>query len=287
VSELLELRGDAAVLQRYRSAYEDLRRSINSVCWDGEWYIRAFRDSGKPVGTSAHRQGKIFINAQTWSVISGLAPKERADAALASLKAHLARPKGIQICWPSYTDVEEDVGLISRCVPGKKENGAIFNHASSWAVLALLLNNDIDFACSVYARMLPLNAAQEIDRYEVEPYVFAEYVTSPDHPTEGQASHSWLTGTAVWMLRIGLDYILGLRTTLRGIVIDPHIPSDWKEYSVERRFRGKRIMMRVANPNGKNRGVASVTVNGTRVDGALLDPAQHEGDVLNVEVVMG
>jgi len=285
--ELLELRSDTATLARYKAAYENLRKSINEFCWDGEWYIRAFRDDGTPVGTSAHKQGRIFINAQTWSVISGLATKERGDKALESCKKYLARPNGIQICWPSYTEIEENVGLISRCVPGKKENGAIFNHASSWFILASIMNGDADFAFEIYKRMMPLNSARDIDRYEVEPYVYAEYVTSPDHPTDGQASHSWLTGTAVWMLRIGLDYILGLRPTLKGMVIDPNIPSAWEGYSVQRKYRGKIIRMHVSNPQGKNRGVRSISVNGVELDGNLLDVTQYTTEVLEVEVMLG
>jgi cellobiose phosphorylase len=213
--ELLELKEDKVTLNRWKKAFERIEKVVNEVAWDGQWYIRAFRDNGEPLGSNKHKQGKIFINSQTWSVISGMAPKERADKALESVKKHLAKPNGIQICWPSYTEVEDNVGLISRCVPGKKENGAIFNHASSWFIQASIMNNDADYAYDIYKRMMPLNSAKRIDRYEIEPYVYAEYVTSPDHPTEGQASHSWLTGTAVWMLRIGIDFILGFRTSLK------------------------------------------------------------------------
>lgn len=287
VSELLESRGDRTTATRYRQAYERLRNDVNALCWDGEWYIRAFRDSGKSVGTAEEEEGKIFINAQSWSVISGLAPKERGDRAMASMKKYLARPNGLQICWPPFTRVEEDIGLISRCVAGKKENGAIFNHASAWGVLSLLLNGDVETGVDIYTRMLPINSARDLDKYEVEPYVFAEYVTSPDHPTEGQASHSWLTGTAVWMLRIGFDHILGLRPALKGLYIDPHIPSGWKEYAVERNFRGKRICLTVRNPGGKNSGISSVTVNGRPLRGIFLEVEKFPEMVLNVEAVMG
>jgi len=285
--ELLELRGDTSTLDQFKAAYAALGKSVNSHCWDGEWYIRAFKDNGDPVGVSSAKQGKIFINSQTWSVISGLATPERAEKSLASLKKLLVRPRGVQICWPSFTEVEEDMGLISRCVPGKKENGAIFNHASSWAVLALLLHGDIETAYSIYRSMLPIHSSVPIDRYEVEPYVFAEYVTSPDHPTDGQASHSWLTGTAVWMLRIGIDYILGLRTSLKGMTIDPHIPSAWKEYRIERKFRGKTLEVHVSNPGGKNRGVKSLKINGSDHPGGVIVVEDYKENVLSIEVELG
>jgi cellobiose phosphorylase len=284
--DLLETRNDLTTLSRFKKAYDDLGKRVNDFCWDGEWYIRAFRDDGRPVGVHSDDQGKIFINSQSWSIISGLATKERGAKALESLKKYLAKPKGIQICWPSFTHVDNTIGLISRCVAGKKENGAIFNHASSWAVLALLLHGDIEYANKVYSSMLPLNSACEIDRYEVEPYVYAEYVTSPDHPTEGQASHSWLTGTAVWMLRLGIDYILGLRTGLKGITLDPRIPSGWKTYTVSRKFRGKQINLIVKNPNGKNSGVRSMIINGKTVAGNSIDLQAYADQTLNVEVTL-
>ena len=205
--ELLEYKQDNSTLGRWKEKYEQLRKVIDENCWDGKWYLRAFRDDGSEVGSTKHKQGKIFVNAQSWSVISGLAPLKKAKAAMKSGKKYLTTPYGMQIVYPSYTEVEDNTGLISRCVPGKKENGAVFNHASSWFVLASIINDDVDFAYETYSKMLPTNSSKNIDRYEVEPYVFAEYITSPDHPTENQASHSWLTGTAVWMLRIGMDYI--------------------------------------------------------------------------------
>ncbi|MGE5363658.1 MAG: GH36-type glycosyl hydrolase domain-containing protein [Bacteroidota bacterium] len=285
--DLLKYRKDTKTLKRWQEAYDNLEKVTNKYCWDGEWYIRAFRDNGEPLGSHKHKQGKIFINSQTWSVISGLAPRERADKALASVKKYLEKDKGIQICWPSYTEVEDNVGLISRCVPGKKENGAIFNHASSWFILASIMNGDKDGAYSVYRKMLPPNTSENIDRYEVEPYVYAEYITSPDHPTEGQASHSWLTGSAVWMYRIGLDFIIGFQPTLTGMRIAPSIPSEWRQYSAERKFRGKTLKMHVVNPEGADNIVKEITVNGQKLDRNFIDVTKFEEPVLNIKVVLG
>ncbi|MDP4196079.1 MAG: glycosyl transferase family 36 [Bacteroidota bacterium] len=285
--ELLEYKGDKETLDRWRKAYDNLKKATDDFCWDGQWYIRAFKDNGEPVGTHKDKQGKIFINSQTWSVISGLATKERADKALESCKKYLYKPYGIQICWPSFTEIADDIGLISRCVPGKKENGAIFNHASSWFILASIINGDIETAYDVYSKMLPINSSKNIDRYEVEPYVFAEYITSPDHITENQASHSWLTGTAVWMLRIGLDNILGFSTSLKGITIDPHIPSNWKGFNAERTFRGKRLKLEVKNEAQKNCGVKSIKINNKIYDSTFINPQEFDSDIINIEITMG
>lgn len=285
--ELLEFRNDFSTLERWKNKYEQLRNVIDETCWDGEWYLRAFRDDGSEVGSHKHKQGRIFINAQSWGIISGLAPKEKADSALASGRKHLATPYGMQIVHPSYTEIEDNTGLISRCVPGKKENGAVFNHASSWFVLASILNGDVDFAYDIYSKMLPANSSKNIDRYEIEPYVFAEYITSPDHITENQASHSWLTGTAVWMLRIGIDYICGFKTSLKGITIEPSIPSTWKSFSAQRNFREKKIKLKVENPSGKNSGIKQIEINGKIAGSNFINPDDYSGRSIEVKIVLG
>ncbi len=284
--ELLEFRKDISTLERWKKIYENIGKVVNEIAWDGEWYIRAFKDNGDPIGTKKAEQGKIFVNSQSWAIISGLASKERANLCIKSVKEYLLRENGIQIVAPAYRKVEEDVGLISRCVPGKKENGAIFNHASSWFVLAAILNDNIDLAYDVYMRMNPLNSARKIDRYEVEPYVYAEYVTSPEHETEGQASHSWLTGTAVWMLRIGLDHILGFKTSLKGITIEPHIPSHWKEFIAERKFRGKTIKLHVVNPEGKTKGFQKLMIDNDIVKDNFIDINKYPNHTISVWMMM-
>jgi cellobiose phosphorylase len=279
-----EHQGDRKSLEKFQNFYEHLRQVTNDICWDGDWYLRAFRDNGEPIGVSSATQGKIFLNAQSWAVISELAPKDRADKAMASSREHLATPFGMQIVAPSFTEIDDTVGLISRCVPGKKENGAVFNHASAWFVLASLLNGDTEFGWEIYRRMMPINSSQatdaKCDRFETEPYVYPEYVTSPDHETQGQASHSWLTGTAVWMLRIGLDYILGFQPTFTGMIIDPKIPAEWSGFTAKRKFRGKVLSLTVVNHSE----VRQMTVNGQVVEGNFIDLALYASDEIAIAV---
>ena len=279
-----EHQGDRQSLEKFQNFYEHLRKVTNDICWDGEWYLRAFRDNGEPIGVSAATQGKIFLNAQSWAVISELAPKDRADQAMASSREYLATPFGMQIVAPSFTEIDDTVGLISRCVPGKKENGAVFNHASSWFVLASLLNGDTEFGWEIYRRMMPINSSQatdeKCDRFETEPYVYPEYVTSPDHETQGQASHSWLTGTAVWMLRIGLDHILGFQPTFTGMIIDPKIPAAWSGFTAQRKFRGKVLSLTVVNHSD----VKQMLINGEVVAGNFIDLNLYEGDEIAIAV---
>jgi cellobiose phosphorylase len=285
--ELFQYQNDDESLQFFNEAYDKLKNVINEYCWDGEWYLRAFRDNGRPIGSSKDKQGQIFLNAQTWPVIANIADKQRAKSSLDSCVKFLEKPFGMQICFPSYTEIDDTVGLISRCVPGKKENGAIFNHASSWFVLASILNGDKEKAYDIYSKMLPLNSSNNIDRYEVEPYVFAEYITSPDHDTENQASHSWLTGSAVWMYRIGLDYILGLQTSLKGITINPQIPNEWDIVNVKRVFRGKLLNISIENPNKLYSRIKRFVINGKEIDNYFINTKDFSEKEIQINIELG
>lgn len=273
---LMERLGTTESGSHYRSEYDKIAEALNTLCWDGEWYIRGTRDDGGVIGSRTNEEGRIFLNAQSWAVISGIAPDDRARAAMDSAYRMLDTARGPKILTPAYTKVDSGVGLATRCVPGKKENGAIFDHAAAWAILAECLLGNGERAYHYYRNTTPINQAYDPDIYRMEPYVYSEYVTSPDHPTFGEASHSWLTGSAVWMLRDGLDYILGVRPTYDGLLLDPCIPSEWDGYRMARRFRGTLYEIEVENPSHVSRGVASIEVDGQPIQGQML-PLFTEG----------
>ena len=278
------LESDRAV--EYQNLYDAVKASCNQHLWDGKWYIRAINDLGEKIGSLSSEEGKIFINAQSWAVISGVAEGERAARCMDSALEMCSTPKGLKILHPPYTRVDPHIGLATRCVPGKKENGAVFNHAFSWAILALLILKRAEKAHTLYHQALPIHPSVDIDRYEVEPYVYSEYVTSPDHPSFGQASHSWLTGSSVWMLRNTTDYLLGIRPEYNGLLMDPCIPSDWKEFSVTRRYRGDLYNITFRNPGGGNGRVISVILDGDALEGNLIPPC-GDGKPHEVIVILG
>lgn len=256
----------------YDKLYHHIKKACNEHLWDGQWYIRAINDKGEKVGSSENTEGKIFLNAQSWAVISGVAEGERAITCMASAMEHCDTPKGPKILDPSYTRVDENIGLATRCVPGKKENGAVFNHALSWSYLAMLLLKNSDQAYSIYKKALPSNPVVNPDRYEMEPYVYSEYVTGPDHPTFGQASHSWLTGSSVWMLRNTTDYFLGIKPVYDGLMIDPCIPENWESFRVIRKFRGAIYEIDFEIENGGKGDVISIELDGKSIEGNVIPP---------------
>jgi cellobiose phosphorylase len=285
-SDLLERVGRPGKAAELKSDYRVVSRALNERCWDGEWYIRGTRDDGGVIGSHKNEEGRIFMNAQSWAVISAIAPPERPVACMESAYRMMDTPRGPKMLHPAYTKVDPGIGLATRCVPGKKENGAIFNHPASWAILAECILGNGDRAYEWYRKCMPMIQAHDPDIYKMEPYVYSEYVTSPDHPTFGQASHSWLTGSGVWMFRDGLDWILGVRPTYNGLMVDPCIPQAWDGYKVTRKFRGATYEIEVKNPDHVQTGVESIEMDGVSVDGNVL-PIVTAGTTAKVVVTMG
>lgn len=262
---------------------DKIKISIDELCWDGEWYIRAFGSGSRKIGSKENEYGKIFINTQSWCVIANLPNKERLLKALDSVKKYLDTDYGPKICTPAFREIDPTIGLITRCVAGKKENGAIFCHPITWLIQAEALMKRGNNAFEYLKKILPNKIDSDI--YTAEPYVFSQYITSNEHSSPGKASHSWQTGTAAWMYRVFYDYILGVRATYDGLIIDPVIPSDWKYFTVERVFRGTRYIIEVENPYRKESGIKEIYVEGKKHNSNLL-PISNKS-ICNVKVIMG
>ena len=228
-----------------------MAESLDQNCWDGEWYIRAFGENQKRIGSKDNKYGKIFINTQTWAVLAGL-DKDRQKTALESIRKHLDSGEGPKKCTPAYKEIDPKIGLVTRCVWGKKENGSIFGHPTTWLIQAECMLGNGNQAFDYYKKMLPNRI--DSDTFFAEPYVYSQYITSNEHETAGRASHSWQTGTAAWMYRVVFDYIFGAKAGYDGLTLKPVIPANWKEFTLERVYRGTRYILRISNPDGKESG---------------------------------
>jgi len=280
--ELLTHLGLAGPLATAVETRDLLKEAVQNHCWDGEWYIRAFGARERRIGSRTNTAGCIFLNTQSWAVIAEIDASGRLEQAMESVWNHLNTPYGPKKCAPAFREIDPTIGLVTRCVAGKKENGAIFAHPTAWVIMAECLLGHGDRAFTYYKEMLP--NAIDSDIFVAEPYVFSQYVTSDEHSAPGRASHSWQTGTAAWMYRVMMDYCLGVRATFDGLFVDPVIPSSWPGFTLERVFRSTRYVIRVTNPDGVQRGVRSILFDGQPISGRLL-PLTNKKRV-EVEVVM-
>jgi cellobiose phosphorylase len=281
--QLLDVLKERIMCLRAAKLRDKIQDSIRKYCWDGEWFIRAFGAQNRKIGSKENRYGKIFLNTQSWAVLGQVGEKEKLVIAMDSVKKYLDSEFGPKICAPAFREIDPTIGLVTRCVAGKKENAAVFCHPTAWAIQAECLLGRGDQAYAYYQKLLPNTIDSDI--YQSEPYVYPQYVTSDEHETAGMASHSWQTGTAAWMYRVCLDYLLGVRACYNGLLIDPVIPSRWREFTVEREFRGTRYIIHVKNPNGVEKGVKEIIVDGRAIDSNVL-PISGERSCC-VEVLMG
>jgi cellobiose phosphorylase len=263
---------DERVIERYTREAETMRQAVNRHFWDGEWYIRATKDSGEPVGSRRNRDGKIFINAQTWAVLHRVVPKEREATLLRSMERHLYKDYGPLALHPAYRTPDAEIGYLTRYAPGARENGGLYTHAAVWAVQAECLLKRRKKAWPLLKRFWPVYRGMEPDLYQAEPYVSPGNVDGPQSPYYGRGGWTWYTGSAAWMIRIGTEWLLGVRPTWDGLLIDPCLPPEWKGFRMTRRFQDCTYHIEVTVGAGAPR----VTVDGRPHEGMVI-PAFRDG----------
>lgn len=265
----MQHKGDTKKLQGYRKRAEELRRIVNESCWDGEWFVRAFRDDGRPLGVRGQKEGYIWINSQTWAVIGNIANTDRLNACIDAVEKHMGTEFGLTNLAPAYTQYDISIGRITCFRAGWKENGAVFSHASSFNVVARAMLGRGKDAVDLYRRILPMT--KDSDQYLIEPYVYSQFCAGPAAGHEmGQGGYHWLSGTAAWMFRAMTDYIIGVRPELSGLRVRPAVDPSWKRFTLRRRFRGSTYEFEFENPDGVQTGVRQILLDGEPIEGDLL-----------------
>jgi cellobiose phosphorylase len=287
--DLLEFRGgnDKAAAEGYRAWYAEMKDRVNKHAWDGAWWVRWFDSDGAPIGSDKNEKGKIWTNGQSWPVLSGFAPEERARAALDSVNRLLNTSAGIKLSAPGYDGFDPKKGGVTTYPPGAKENSGIFLHANPWVIIAECMQGNGERAWGYYNQINPAARNESMETFECEPYVYPQNILGDEHPQFGLARNSWLSGTASWSYQAATQYIAGIRPSHAGLVIDPCIPKAWSGFSVTRRWRGAAYAITVKNPSGVNKGVKSLSVDGKVLPAGAAVPAFGDGKTHTVEAVMG
>ncbi len=274
------------LVEKFKGYYEEMKESVNKYLWDGEWYIRYLDHKGNPLGSKDNAYGKIFTNAQSWTILSGFATKERASKALESVNVKLNTKNGIKLSYPGFNGYEPEKGGISTYPPGAKENGGIFLHANPWVVIAETMMGNGDRAYEYYAQINPATKNDKIEEFEVEPYVYPQNILGDEHPQFGLGRNSWLSGTSSWAYQASTKYIMGVRGEYDGLTIDPCVPKSWDIFEIKKLFRGSVYEITVHNPKGVSKGIERMIVDGQDIDGNKV-PIFTDGKHHQVEAFMG
>jgi cyclic beta-1,2-glucan synthetase len=275
--------------KRYRAHLEKLKPALEQA-WDGDWYRRAYFDDGTPLGSAQNDECRIDSIAQTWAVISGAADQYRSGRAMASVDEYLVRRgDGLIILFtPPFDRSALDPGYIKGYVPGVRENGGQYTHAALWTVIAFALLGDGDRAGELFGLLNPINHASTragMHKYKVEPYVaVGDVYAVPPHT--GRGGWTWYTGSAGWMYRAALEYILGFKLRGDRLQLDPCIPRFWREFEITYRREQTSWRIKVENPHSICRGVASLQLDGVvQREGSIL--LANDGRTHEARIVMG
>jgi cyclic beta-1,2-glucan synthetase len=281
---LADARDDIAHAGAWRAHAAALAPALERA-WDGDWYLRAYFDDGTKLGAHDDVECRIDSIAQSWAVLSGVAP--RASRAMQAVAQNLVRtdPGMVLILAPPFDKTGPDPGYIRGYPPGIRENGGQYTHAALWTVMATASLGQGDQAFGLFSRLNPINHAltsADVARYKVEPYVVvADVYSQPPHV--GRGGWSWYTGSAGWMQRVGVESLLGVRMVDGCLVLDPVIPKHWPEFEVTIAWRSARYAITVRNPDSVSRGVLSITLDGTERALVLAD----DGVIHAVQVTLG
>ena len=282
--ELCQQLGKAEEAARAQKEIDAMIAAVKKDGWDGEWYLRAYDFYGNKIGSHENEEGKIFIESQGWCAMAGIGQEEgMVDKALDSCKKYLDSEHGMVLNNPAFTTYHVEMGEISSYPAGYKENAGIFCHNNPWVIIGDTVASRGNDAWELYKKISPVFIKDQT-LHKVEPYVNCQMVAGKDAARPGEGKNSWLTGTAAWMWLTASQYILGIKPSYNGLLIDPCVPSTAKEYTVKRKFRGGEYLITIKNPDGVQKGIRQLIVDGQPVSGNIVPAAEGKH---TVEAIMG
>ncbi len=284
---LMKKTGNQSEHDRAMAEVEKMRETIMRDGYDGEWFLRAYDDFGRKVGSRECEEGKIFIESQGFCILGKCGLTDgKALSALDAVGERLGSKYGLVLNNPAFTKYYVEYGEISTYPAGYKENAGVFCHNNAWIMCAEAFMGRGDRAFDYYTRIAPAYTEEYSEIHRLEPYVYAQMVAGKDAKRFGEAKNSWLTGTASWNFIAISQYILGVKPEYDGLMIDPAIPAGWDGYELTRQFRGDVFRVKVMNPDHVCKGVAKMMVDGSEVAGNVI-PVFGDGKEHRVEVTLG
>jgi cyclic beta-1,2-glucan synthetase len=290
-AKVADARGESKRAETWRLHVSALKAALEREAWDGEWYRRAYFDDGTALGSAQNTECRIDSIAQSWGVISGAAEPGRGVRAMAVAEKQLVRAKDglILLLTPPFDNPDHDPGYIKGYLPGIRENGGQYSHAATWMLIAFAALSDGDKAVELFRMISPVhrtNSRAAVQKYKVEPYVVAGDIYA-EPPHVGRGGWTWYTGSAGWLYRAGIEWILGFRLRGMTLSIDPCIPRSWPAYSIEFKYHSSIYKVRVENPSGVTRGVAITELDGKLRAGSVNIPLEDDGAVHRIRIVLG
>ena len=275
----------AEQLKRLEQMAAEIRTVVNDTAWDGGWYLEGYDDEGRPVGSHTEAEGRIYLNPQTWAVISDIAPRERLEQVMRQVDEQLESPYGSLTLYPAYTKPQPPIGRLTEFVPGIWENGCPYCHGSAFKIVADCLLGRGNAAYNTLSKIMPDADNNPMETSGCEPYAFTNMYLGPENPRPGFAMFGWISGTAGWVFRAVTQSMMGFQPAYDGFDVKPCLPSEWDGCRFERQFRGNRYRIEIRNPRHVQSGVASLELDGVKQEGTYI-PYVEDGTEHTVLVTM-
>ena len=285
IKEMAMIRDDSDYIDYIDKVQKELSDALDK-CWDEDRFIRGIREDGVIVGAKNDPEASMWLNPQSWSVISRFASQERTTKALNSVHEILNTPYGAKLLDPPYRQHYFDGALMHIFNPDTKENGGIFSQSQGWLILAEAIAGHGDRAFEYFMETSPAAMNDKAEIRVIEPYAHGQFTESKASPFEGRSHVHWLTGTASTVMVGCVEGICGMCPVIEGLTIDPAIPSEWDGFTIEKTFRGKQLSIEITNPEHVQSGVIETVLNGEKLKSNFI-PADKLKETNKITVVMG
>ncbi len=283
LKKFAEYKNDKDYIKYLDESQEKLGKIIEDLCWNEDRFIRGFTEKGEVIGKRTDPEANMWLNPQSWAVISGLATDEQADIALNSVYERLNTEYGAILMDPPYHEHAFDGALAVIYNAGTKENAGIFSQSQGWIILAEALRGHGERAFMYFKENAPAVQNEHAEVRKLEPYCYGQFTEGKASPHFGRSHVHWLTGTASTVMVGCVEGILGMRPDFYGLRIAPSIPKEWESFEIEKDFRGKHLHIVVKNPEHVESGCKRVILNGQEIEGDyILDKLLEEQNEIEV-----
>ncbi|KAI0898803.1 glycoside hydrolase family 94 protein [Annulohypoxylon nitens] len=245
-ADVCEHEGKSDLAAQYRAGAKEVNEAANKHLWDGDWFARGITDDNVIFGVKKDTEGRIWLNPQTWSILSGATSPDQLSRILPQIDSQMSTPYGTVMFAPPYSGMREDVGRVTQKYPGSAENGSVYNHAAAFYIHSLYSIGESDRAYDVLRKMIPGPSEEDyVQRGQLPVYIPNYYRGAyQQYPrTAGRSSQLFNTGTVSWVYRSFIEGLCGLSGDAKGLRIQPQLPSAWKGIKVTRQFRSATFVL--------------------------------------------
>ncbi|MBL8024968.1 MAG: hypothetical protein JNL74_01080 [Fibrobacteres bacterium] len=287
VAQLAEFLKDSTLKGEMERMAAEVKESVNLNGWDGNWFLIAYNDAGEAVGSAKSNSGQLFLNPQSWAVLSGITTADREAKCLDAIDNKLDSGIGPLLLTKPFTEENKKIGTLTSFAPGTIENGSCYCHAASFKMVADCKRGRGNKAYETLRKIIPGgDADQANEAADCPPYAFTNSRFALFHPyLAGRSLGTWNTGTISWCWQTITEWMLGIRKTFEGLILNPCIPAKWDGFKATRIYRETFYDIEVTNPKHIEKGIQYISVNGQTWNSAAL-PIE-KGKRFSVKVVMG